>query len=163
MNTTTKDMIFGIVLVILSVFVFIYSSTFPEFAVRGERLPGPRFFPSILAFILFGFGIFYTVTGLIRLTLDKKQKRSMEKHSTRVVINVLFSIMSVILFVPFVNLIGLILTIIILGSSLMTLLYVKWYRSVIYSTILAILIYLIFQLLFKIPLPEGALISLLVR
>lgn len=159
-----KDLILGLVLLILSIVVLFLSSSFPNFIVRGERLPGPKFFPTILAIILICFAAYCIIIGFMESFKKPKAPSEQKKESEKIhMVNVLFVILSVTFFVPVINFFGTVLGIILLGAALMTLLGIKWYQSFIYSSLLASLVYVIFQVLFKVPLAEGILFSFLVR
>ncbi len=159
-----KDLILGLVLLILAVAVLFLSSSFPNFVVRGERLPGPKFFPTILAIILICFSAYCILIGFMKFFKKPREPLEQKKESEKIhMVNVLSVILSVTFFVPVINFFGTVLGIILLGAALMTLLGIKWYQSFIYSSLLASLVYVIFQVLFKIPLAEGTLFSFLVR
>lgn len=156
-----KDLILGLVLLTLSIVVLVLSSSFPNFIIRGERLPGPKFFPTVLAIILICFALYCIVVGFMRSF--KKSQKSSEHANEAGIVNVLCIVLSVIFFVPIINFFGTIVGIILLGTVLMILLSIKWYQSLIYSSVLAFLVYVIFQVLFKVPLAEGILFSFFVR
>ncbi|WP_041083239.1 tripartite tricarboxylate transporter TctB family protein [Thermotoga profunda] len=159
-----KDLVLGLILLVISTTVLFLSSSFPDFVVRGERLPGPKFFPTILSIILICFAFYCVLVGFVKLI--KKTRNSLESKSELTkfgILNVLFTVFGVLFFVPIITFFGTFLGIILLGTALMILFSIKWYQSLIYSSVLAFLVYTIFQVLFKVPLPEGTLFSFLVR
>ncbi|HEY8541958.1 MAG TPA: hypothetical protein VIL29_06210 [Pseudothermotoga sp.] len=62
-----KDLVLGLILLVLSIATIVLSSSFPDFVVRGERLPGPKFFPTILSIILICFAIYFVIVGSTKL------------------------------------------------------------------------------------------------
>lgn len=159
-----KDFILGFVLLVLSILVLLLSSSFPNFVVRGERLPGPKFFPTILAIVLICFAAYCILLGFMRfIKRPKGLPEDKEELEKTYIVNVMTVILSVILFVPIINFFGTVVGIVILGAAVMTLLGIKWQQSLIYSSLLAFLVYMIFQVFFRVPLVEGTLFSFLVR
>lgn len=159
-----KDIILGLTLIVISIVVLTISSSFPNFVVRGERLPGPKFFPTVLAIILICFALYCLLLGIITLRNSRKPSGTPDNSRTPAgIINILCISLSVFFFVPIINLVGTLVGITVIGTALMTLLSIKWYQSLMYSSALAFLVYIIFQIVFKVPLPEGILFSLVVR
>jgi len=52
-----KDIVYGSTLIIISIFVFAIGSGFPNYVVRSKELPGPKFFPFLIAYLLIFAGI----------------------------------------------------------------------------------------------------------
>jgi len=74
--------------------------------------------------------------------------------------NVIAIIVGIIFFVPLINLLGFILGATIISAALMIILNVKIWRSLVYSVILVVIIFLIFGMVFKVPLPEGIVMAM---
>ncbi|MGB9820901.1 MAG: tripartite tricarboxylate transporter TctB family protein [Pseudothermotoga sp.] len=159
-----KDIILGLILIVISIAVLTISSSFPNFVVRGERLPGPKFFPTILAIVLICFALYCLLLGMVTLRNSRKPSGNLDNSCTPAgIINILCISLSVFFFVPIISLVGTLVGITVIGTALMTLLSIKWYQSLMYSSALAFLVYIIFQIVFKVPLPEGILFSFVVR
>lgn len=152
-----SDTILGVVLIVLAIFVLIFSSSFPELVVRGERLPGPRYFPALLSILMILFGAFYIVSNIFKC---RKREKIREEASKRQVLPPLIVLASSVLFVPVIQLIGTTVGVIAITFSMMVFFRVKWYYSAIISVMLALLIKVVFEVLFKVPLPEGILLPL---
>ncbi|WP_448522918.1 tripartite tricarboxylate transporter TctB family protein [Pseudothermotoga sp.] len=151
------DLILGFVLVFISFFVLLYSRKFPRFVVRGVRLPGPSFFPRVLAVLLLIFAA-YIFVEYFRL---RKRKSSDEKHpvDAKSLLNVLWISLMVLFFFPLANLMGTFVILTTLSFLLMVVLKSKWYEALVFSLSVALIVHLIFSVIFKIPLPEGLLFA----
>jgi len=150
---SVADLILGFVLVFISFFVLLYSRKFPHFVVRGVRLPGPSFFPRILAVLLLIFAAYVFVEQF----LLRKRRVSQEKHRTEAksLLNLLWISFMVLFAFPLANLIGTFIALTGMSFLLMVVLRSKWYESLILSFSVALVVYIIFGVIFKIPLPEG--------
>ena len=159
-----KNIFFGISLFVLSGIIFVFGSNFPNFVVRGQKLPGPKFFPYALAFVLIGLGVYFVIKSIVLLKLKKTPRDASlapaEKITFEGVKNVVAIIAGILFFVPLINLLGFLLGAMVISTVLMTTLNVKLWHSLIYSAVLVVLIFLIFGMVFKIPLPEGSLIAM---
>ena len=159
-----KNIFFGISLFVLSGIIFVFGSNFPNFIVRGQKLPGPKFFPYALAFVLIGLGVYFIVKSIVLLKLKKAPRDALlvpaEEITFDGVKNVIAVIAGILFFVPLINFLGFLLGAMVISTALMIILNVKIWRSLIYSVILVVLIFLIFGMVFKIPLPEGSLIAM---
>ncbi|MEJ5229034.1 tripartite tricarboxylate transporter TctB family protein [Pseudothermotoga sp. U03pept] len=153
-----SDTILGVFLIALAIFVLISSSSFPNLVVRGEKLPGPKYFPSLLSILMILLGVFYIVSSIFKLR--KREKNQIDKSSKGQLSPLLVVLTSSILFVPVVQLVGTTVGVIAITFSMMVFFRVKWYYSAVISVTLALLIRLVFEVLFKVPLPEGTLIPL---
>jgi hypothetical protein len=151
------DLILGFVLVFISFFVLLYSRKFPRFVVRGVRLPGPSFFPRILVVLL----LIFAAYTFVEYFLLRKRKTSDEKHpvDAKSLLNVLWICLVVLFFFPLANLIGTFVALITLSFLLMVVLKSKWYEALVFSLSVALIVHLIFSVVFKIPLPEGVLFA----
>lgn len=151
------DLILGIVLTFISAFVLLYSRKFPHFVVRGVRLPGPSFFPRILAILLILFAVYF----VLKYFLIRKGSRSEKTYrfDLKSSLNIVWVSLSVILFFPLASLTGAFFALILICFLLMIILRAKWYEAAIFSLFVTTIIHLVFRVLFKIPLPEGILFN----
>jgi len=148
-----KDLSYGIVLVIISIFVFIYGSNFPEFVVRGNRLPGPKFFPFLISFLLLIFGLYFIIRSLLILKTSKSNN-SVEKVTKKGLVRVIAVIIGISFYVPLINLIGFKIGTFVFSTIMMSLFGIKIFKSMLYSLILTIIIVIIFEKIFLIPFPQ---------
>ncbi|PZC51473.1 tripartite tricarboxylate transporter TctB family protein [Mesotoga sp. TolDC] len=159
-----KNILFGVFLILLAALIFYFGWSFPAYKIRGETLPGPKFFPFTLAVILIIFGIYFIIKSAVMIKMKKLPKDSAiafeEKFTLEGIKNIVAVIASIVFFVPIIEFLGFILGTIIVSSILMIVLNVKVLRSIIYSTILTVMIFLVFGTLFRIPLPEGIIMNI---
>ncbi len=159
-----KNILFGIFLFVLAFLIFYFGWSFPAYKIRGESLPGPKFFPFTLAIVLIMLGVYYIIKSVVMIKMKKLPRDAEiafeEKFTFEGVKNIVAVVAAIVFFVPIIELLGFILGTIIVSSILMIILNVKVLRSIIYSTILAVMIFLIFGTLFRIPLPEGIIMNI---
>ncbi len=158
-----SDLILSLSCFALSGFVFYHSRFFPKFTVRGEKLPGPSFFPDLLAFLILIFGFYFFVSGLTSLFKAREELRSSLFKGVSLYKSLSFVIIIGVgfLFYPVLKIFGSVIGITLLGVFLMRFMRVRWFSSLVYSVVLALLIHWIFKVIFKLPLPEGVIFSLL--
>ena len=151
-----KNLLYGVILIALSIFVIIYSTGFPKYTVRGQELPGPNFFPTVLSIFLIAIGVYEILKDVVDNIKMKKRIPKDDSHITkRGFISIIVVVAGIILFVPFIELVGFKLGAFVFAAFLMYLLGVKIINSLIYSAVLTAVIVVIFELLFKIPFPQG--------
>ncbi|RKX47584.1 MAG: hypothetical protein DRP32_08700 [Thermotogae bacterium] len=149
-----KDIVYGSTLIIISIFVFAIGSGFPNYVVRSKELPGPKFFPFLIAYLLIFAGVYFIVRSFLR------KRKAEETNATslvtkRGILRVISIIVGILLYVPLINLIGFKVGTFILAALFMYILGVKLLRALLYSLILTIVIVLIFGMVFSIPFPQG--------
>lgn len=163
-----KNIVYGSILILLSIIVILISLEFPSYVVRGQELPGPSFFPQVISIFLILIGIYEIILGILQTFKLKKLNEEGLKKEEKVIktvitkkglFNIIVVIAGIILFVPFINLVGFKLGLFIFSTILMTTFGVRLLRALIYSAIVTVIIILIFAYLFKIPFPEGILFS----
>ncbi len=151
-----KNLLYGVILIALSIFVIIYSTGFPKYTVRGQELPGPNFFPTVMSIFLIAIGVYEILKDVVDNIKKKKRIPKDDSHITkRGFISIIVVVAGIILFVPFIELVGFKLGAFVFAALLMYLLGVKIINSLIYSAVLTAVIVVIFELLFKIPFPQG--------
>ncbi|MFO7882691.1 MAG: tripartite tricarboxylate transporter TctB family protein [Kosmotogaceae bacterium] len=164
-----KNITYGIILVVFSIIVILLSMEFPGYVVRGKELPGPKFFPQVISGILIIMGIYEIVLGTYQTVKKKKvNEKEMEKKEVkektgitkRGIINIIVVFVGIVLFIPFIEIVGFKLGAFIFATVLMSILGMGIIRSLLYSAILTAFILIIFDYLFKIPFPEGIFFSL---
>ena len=158
------DFWFGIVLMGFAIFVWSVASGFPKYIVSGKQLPGPNFFPILLGIIVFIFG-FYEVAGCFWQSLKEKTSKTTESPHRSVSLfrfltewgnmNVILFVTGIALYVPFIQWIGFGVGTFIFSTLLMVRLKAGWIKSIAISAIVVLLIMLVFEKLFRIPLSPG--------
>ncbi|KUK80538.1 MULTISPECIES: tripartite tricarboxylate transporter TctB family protein [unclassified Mesotoga] len=160
-----KNIVFGVFLIVLALLVLYFGWSFPAYRIRGETLPGPKFFPFTLAVVLMIVGAYYIIKSVVMIKKKMIPKDSSiafeERFTFEGIKNIVAVVAAILFFVPIIEFLGFILGTIIVSSVLMMILNVKVLRSIIYSTILAVMIFLIFGTLFRLPLPEGVIMNII--
>lgn len=160
-----KNIVFGVFLIVLALLVLYFGWSFPAYRIRGETLPGPKFFPFTLAVVLVIVGAYYIIKSVVMIKKKMIPKDSSiafeERFTFEGIKNIVAVVAAILFFVPIIEFLGFILGTIIVSSVLMMILNVKVLRSIIYSTILAVMIFLIFGTLFRLPLPEGVIMNII--
>jgi len=160
-----KNIVFGVFLIVLALLVLYFGWSFPAYRIRGETLPGPKFFPFTLAVVLMIVGAYYIIKSVVMIKKKMIPKDSSiafeERFTFEGIKNIVAVVAAILFFVPIIEFLGFILGTIIVSSVLLMILNVKVLRSIIYSTILAVMIFLIFGTLFRLPLPEGVIMNII--
>ncbi|SHH23723.1 tripartite tricarboxylate transporter TctB family protein [Thermosipho atlanticus] len=147
-----KNLSYGVVLVCISIFVFIYGSNFPDFIVRGNKLPGPKFFPFLISYLLLVVGLYFIIHSIINW---KKTKTDSARYITKKgLLRVVSVIIGVGTYVPLINLVGFKIGTFAFATVMMSIFGVKILKSMLYSLILTAIIVLIFEKVFLIPFPQ---------
>jgi len=146
------DIVIGVILAGLSVWVYLQARTFPHLA----GYPGPGFFPTVLALGLLGASMCLITTGVVNCLREACFRK--RKMSGLIGFgNFLTVVLLVILYVFLAPRVGFFLS----AASLLFVLALKlrtrvWVAFVI-AVVAAALLKLLFQGVFKVPLPYGPL------
>lgn len=152
---------FPLILIGLSIFVLIVSADFPAFEQRGQQLPGPRFFPTILALFLLGAGLVEgfqflrqkdQLTRHLRDSIQTAKNQMLHSWGAKTVTLILSLL---VLFMPLIEAIGFIAGSLIVSIVIMARLRVPILHNLIVSSLLIAIIWLVFGQTFNVPLPEG--------
>lgn len=151
------NLILGIVLVTISLFVLVYANiNFPDFRVGGQKLPGPKFFPSLLSVFLIISGIYEIILALLKKPLFKNRKIPItELIKDWGFQNFFILVLSIILYVPCIKLLGFFIGTTLIAVVLLYRLEVSPGKSFFVAISLSLIIMLLFEKLFKIQLPDG--------
>ncbi len=159
-----------VILAALSVWVLYMAAQLPEFIQRGQRLPGPRYFPTILSvFLLIAAGVELarylryrrSVSGEYGGALDRVRERLSMLRSSWGARSVGVILGTSVALVPVTQLIGFPLAGTAYGVLLMMRLKARWYSAVVVSVVVVIVITVVFGRLFRVPLPLGVIRYLL--
>ncbi len=147
MNEKKTDLTIGIISCIIGIISYILTLNFPTFGKSG--VPGPEFFPRILA-ILF---LIISVIQISKSFVEKnKQTQEVEKVNY---IRMLILIGLFVFYILFLDILGFFITTIIFLMILQKLLSVKLKTSLFVTFIIIMIIFLIFDKLFCVSLPMG--------
>lgn len=141
------NIISSVILICLSIFILIQAKTFPK---AGGNIPGPGFFPKILAIFLIGLS-----SALIILSYINKEDKKVvliDKNNSKVYLTILIITIYLIL----MNIVGFLISTPILLFVLILVYGMKGYiKNVIISVFITVVIYGVFQVLLTVPLPSG--------
>jgi len=145
----TGDRILAGILIFISIFVLIETSKFPKYELRDINLPGPTFFPNILAIgLLIAAGYL-----IINSFLTKKVERVQANLTLSGIFNMIFLIVLIIVFSYIVEYLGFITSMFLMSFALLLKFRVSWLKALLHSAIISFLMFLIFQQLFRVPFP----------
>ena len=145
----TKDRSTGLIALILGIMTGILASRLPESTMAGDI--GPKVFPYISAGILIICGI-----GLLASGGKKAEKAS---YTPKELGRLGFIFCVVLGYCVLMTALGY-MPATVLGTFVLSVMFgrkkqIPWYRSLIFSIILTIAVYYIFEKLFVLPLPRG--------
>jgi|SRR6056297_1970975 len=154
------NIILGIFLVLFSLFVIIYSNVnFPSANTGSGSLTGPKFFPTVLGIFIFLCGIYEIIFAFI----DKSFKKHMPQRSCSEYFKD-WGIQNIIIFLtisfayePIIKFFGALIGHFLIVFILLYRLNVTFFKRITSSIILAVLIKILFETMFKIQLPGGIL------
>ena len=146
MEEKNYDRYLGVVVMILSVFIFLYSFKYSTLNRSGTIPVGPRFYPQLL-----GIGLF--ISGLILLLKNMKYKIELPlagiKANGKIV---LFSALFIIVF----EFLGYIISTLCLVFCLTYFMgYRKIFTAIVYTVLFTLSLYVIFYTVVRVPLPGG--------
>lgn len=145
----TGDRILAGILIFLSIFVFVETSKFPKYELRGIKLPGPTFFPNLLAiFLLIAAGYL-----IINSFLVQESKSTQTRVSRWGIFNIAFLVLMIIIFTYIVNYLGFLTSMFLISLALFLKFRVNWFKALLHSAIISFLVFFVFQQLFKVPFP----------
>ena len=133
-----------------SILVIVFSSSIQSIGLGDNLDPGPKAFPIGLSLLL-------ALGGIIELWNFRGQRiagttRSKAYRAPRVVLSLLCFFLFYVLILPWL---GFSISTLIMATLMMVLLGNSWKQSLILSLVLITLIYLLFVVMFKVPLPGG--------
>ena len=76
-----KNILFGIFLFVLAFLIFYFGWSFPAYKIRGESLPGPKFFPFTLAVVLIMLGVYYIIKSAVMIKMKKLPRDAADRKS----------------------------------------------------------------------------------
>ena len=146
------DIIFGLIFAGLSIWVYLQARTFP----RVPGYPGPGFFPTLLAFVLLGASVCLIGSGTKQI-LKKFYLYRWKLNNFAGLDNFVCVIAMVLLYLLLSTRIGFFFSSSLVLFLLMLKLGTRIWAAFAAATITAAVLKLLFQGIFKIPLPYGPL------
>jgi putative tricarboxylic transport membrane protein len=147
MNEKKTDLIIGILSCIIGIISYVLTLNFPTFGKSG--VPGPEFFPRILA-------ILFLIISVIQISKSFVEKNTKTQEIEKVdYIRMLILIGLFAFYILFLDILGFFITTIIFLMILQKLVSVKFKTSIFVTVIIIMIIFLIFDKLFCVSLPVG--------
>ncbi|MDA7527699.1 tripartite tricarboxylate transporter TctB family protein [Planctomicrobium sp.] len=144
--------VFGVMLVTLAIAIFYFSKEIRAFAL-GESDPGPKALPLICGgLFLFG-GLSQLVQAIFVEGLFNAKKFSL----TRVSGQFLMTLGILVGYIVSLNLLGYLLSTSLFMLCLLKLFRSRWLEAVVATGVLVSFVYLLFEMVFKVSLPDGIL------
>lgn len=155
-----RSLSFPLILMGLGTWVFIMAQQLPVVIRGGQRIPGPKYFPSILSAMLAAVGIYELVQYLRELRRVKEDLPPLRDRIRTIVLapqthTFVIVLAGLVLFVPLIQSIGFLLGGVLFSTLIMLRLRARPVQAIILSTVVTLLIGLLFGQLFRIPLPRG--------
>jgi len=151
------EIIFGIVLSILGIFMILYSRTFPKLYLSGDVMTGPNFFPTNIGILMIIFGIYTIIANILsRKDLSEKVKKNeISFYRSQGFFTFLIFIFFIAIYPPVINILGFFLGTFLFCFILMKRLQAKWMSAIIASIIIVFFSWIIFWKIAYISLPMG--------
>jgi len=141
----------SILCILISMYVLTATRKFPNI---GKGVPGPSFFPNVLAGLL----VFLSILLLI-ITFMKKENRAVSlynKNTAKVYITMLL----IICYLAGIKIFGLLLSTPFMLFILINFYGMKSYvKNILISIFITSVVYSVFQIFLKVPLPTGTLLG----
>ncbi|HRX25350.1 MAG TPA: tripartite tricarboxylate transporter TctB family protein [Aminivibrio sp.] len=147
----TLRILFGVSLVLVSLWVIRTSSTFPEAVSAGKKIPGPAFFPVLLSVVLIPCGFHQAVSAL------RSGTEAAGRRWGSGTVNGAIVILSLVVYVQLMQWMGYALSTFLFSMFLLLRLRVGVLKALAVTIITVVFILLVFGRLFQIQLPLGEL------
>ena len=102
-----KNIVFGVFLIVLALLVLYFGWSFPAYRIRGETLPGPKFFPFTLAVVLMIVGAYYIIKSVVMIKKKMMPKDSSiafeERFTFEGIKNIVAVVAAILFFVPIIE------------------------------------------------------------
>ena len=160
MKRITIDHVIAAVCLLLGTAVLILTQSFPQGAASTIRLPGPSFFPNLLAIILIIIGIYEAVAGYLsgRNAGENRPVNILTSLKDPKSVTIFIILAMLIFFIFFLKILGFFVTSFIFLFVILHRLGVTWWKDLITSLAFLLIVYIIFVEIFTTRFPSGILI-----
>lgn len=144
---------------LVSAAVFTLSRDFPSFKVRGVQLPGPAFFPNLIAGGLFLCGLAEIILAFLGAPAEPERKPGNGRRLLRDegFQNTCLVVACVIAYAFLQDSLGFLVTTFLLCAVIMSRLKINLAKSILASAAVTVAIAVIFARILMVPLPQGIL------
>lgn len=134
----------------LGILMLVLIQGFPVFRLAATGVPGPSFFPRVLAY---GF----LIVGVAQFIEARKSERflNFQISDKQGFLSILIVIVAILLYMQFLESLGFMLITFLFCAVIMLLLRVGLVKSTVISGVLVVVLTLLFSRLFRLPLPTG--------
>lgn len=146
-----KEILVSIVFMILSIIIFILTFRFPKLTVALS----PTAFPRFISISLFFLSIILLLSGIIAGRKNNQQAEVSKKYYQEFKIKLLIMILLAFIYTRILPIVGYILsTPLLIAGNMLLFKETRWIRIVTISLVITFLLYALFRMVFKIPLPR---------
>ena len=148
---TRKNIVSGLVFVILFISVLVLSRSLPE---------QTKYYPTLIGYIGLFLSVLLTVTNVVKLTKDKSDKEKLVNIKVEQLVRIMIMTGLLIVYILVINKIGYIVTTIVFMFGITYILgnLKKPVKSLIISCVFSITLYVLFEIIMNVSLPSGILI-----
>jgi putative tricarboxylic transport membrane protein len=146
-----KEILVSIFFIILSIIVFVLTFRFPKQTVALS----PTAFPRFISVSLFFLSIILLVSGLIAGRKNSQQKEVNKKYYQEFTIKLLIMILLAFIYTRILPIVGYVLaTPLLIAGNMLLFKEKRWLWVITVSLVTTFLLYALFRMVFKIPLPR---------
>lgn len=155
-----RSLSYPLILMGLGTWVFIMAQQLPVVIRGGQRIPGPKYFPSILSGLLALIGLYELIQYLRELRSIRRDLPPLGDRARTVLTDprthtFALILAGLIVFVPLIRTVGFLLGGVLFATLVMVRLRARPLHAIALSIVVTVMIGLLFGQLFRIPLPRG--------
>jgi len=147
------EIVLGAIFMLLSIFFFAMTFRFPELTIALS----PKVFPRFVTVCLFLLSSLLLAQGIRKQVTGQMEKRNVQVDRAYLYRFILFTVVA-FLYTRIIRYTGyLVATPIFIAGAMLIFAEKKWYRIVLVSTITTTILYSVFRMIFRVPLPRFSL------
>ncbi|UCF96672.1 MAG: tripartite tricarboxylate transporter TctB family protein [Spirochaetaceae bacterium] len=145
-----SEIVFGAIFMLLSIFFFAMTFRFPELTIALS----PTVFPRFVTICLFVLSLLLLIQGLRKQMTGREEKSKMKLDRAYLFRFILIAVIG-FLYTRIIRYTGyLVATPLFIAANMFTFEEKKWYRIVLVSIITTAILYGVFRMIFRVPLPR---------
>jgi hypothetical protein len=146
-----KEILVSTLFIILSIIVFVLTFRFPEQTVALA----PTAFPRFISVSLFFLSIILLLNGFAGVRKSSRQKEVNKEHYQEYIFKLLLMILLAFLYTRILPIVGYVLaTPPLIAGNMLLFKEKRWFWIITVSLVTSFLLYVLFRMIFKIPLPR---------